>query len=75
MFRKPQNILKIPGPIFKTVLSLTEKDLVPGTTAVTMSGLAMSAKVSKFSVAFMVSINSKRSCLGRGYPKIAKRTF
>ena len=56
MFKKPQNRLRIPRPIFKTVLSLTEKDLVARTPAVTISDLAMSAKVSELSVAFMGSL-------------------
>lgn len=61
MFKKPQNRLRIPGPTFKTQLSLTEKDLVAGTPAVTTSDFATSAKASEFSVAFMGSLYSQKA--------------
>lgn len=63
MFKKPQNSLRIPGPIFKTILILTEKDLVAGTPAVTVSDFAMSAKVSELSVAFMGSLYSQKAAV------------
>lgn len=61
MFKKPQNRLRIPGSIFKTVLSLTDKDVVARTPAVTMSDFAMGAKVSEFSVEFIGSLYSQKA--------------
>lgn len=63
MFNKSKNRLRIPGPIFKSVFSQTEKYLVTGTPAVAMSDFTTNAKVSELSGAFMASLCSQKAAI------------